>query len=100
MNDCDRCCNEHLGIRHWFIFQLFYSHSMVQINIDNDFPVELCDKHKNFKPNKAIVWMQNMWFVYWRNPRYTMKLHDISYKEALIKYFEFKLWQRQVQGRK
>jgi hypothetical protein len=67
--------------------------------IDNGWIVSLCDMHKNFKPNKVIVWMQDMYFVYWKNQRAQMRIHGISFKEALIKNYNFKLWQKEIQGR-
>lgn len=67
----------------------------IQMNIDNIFPVVLCDKHSNFKPNKHIVTMQSYWFAYVTAPRNYMRIFKIGYRDALRRYINFKRWQKE-----
>ena len=70
------------------------SHYIFQINIDNNFPIDLCNKHKNFKPNKAIVWLQHKYAIHWTYPRHYMRVKGCSYKQGKLEYYGFKLWQK------
>lgn len=70
------------------------SHYMIDIYIQNDFPLNLCNKHKNFKPNKVIVWLDHKLHVHYKHPKHYMQVHNISYKEAKLKYYRLKHWQQ------
>ena len=84
---CQRCKNE---------FGFKDSHYMIDIYNQNNFPVTLCNKHKNFKPNKLIVWLDHKWHVHFKFPRTQMRIHSITYREAKNKYFALKYWQSQT----
>ena len=69
---------------------------MIDIYNQNNFPVTLCNKHKNFKPNKLIVWLDHKWHVHFKFPRTQMRIHSITYREAKNKYYALKYWQSQT----
>jgi len=84
---CQRCKDE---------FGFKDSHYMIDIYNQNNFPVTLCKKHKNFKPNKLIVWLDHRWHVHFKFPRTEMRIHNISYREAKNRYYALKYWQSQT----
>jgi hypothetical protein len=86
---CQRCKDIH-GFKD--------NHYDVQIYLDNEWPITLCDKHKNFKPNKLIVWLTHKWYVHYKFPKQYMEIHGISYKEAKLKYYKLKHWQQTTLG--
>ena len=80
MNNCMKCNNE--------------SHYLIHIYNQNNFPTNLCNKHKNFKPNNFIVWIDHKYHLHYVHPKSYMRIHGISYKEAKLKYYTFKSWRR------
>ena len=84
---CQRCKD---------VFGFKDSHYMIDIYNQNNFPVTLCNRHKNFKPNKLIVWLDHKWHVHFKFPRTQMRIHSITYREAKNKYFALKYWQSQT----
>ena len=84
---CQRCKD---------VFGFKDSHYMIDIYNQNNFPVTLCNRHKNFKPNKLIVWLDHKWHVHFKFPRTQMRIHRITYREAKNKYYALKYWQSQT----
>lgn len=79
--DCKRCKIN--GVK--------MSHYIIQVYLYNGFPINLCDKHKNFKPNKFIVWLDHKWHVHYVFPKYYMQVFDLSYKQAKLKYYKLNI---------
>lgn len=75
------------------------NHYMVDIYIQNDFPLNLCDKHKNFKPNRFVVWLQHKYYLHYAFPKHYMEVRGLSYRQAKLQYYKLKYWQREVQHR-
>jgi len=69
------------------------NHHMIDMNLQMDFPIDLCNKHRNFKPNKYIVWIESTYFTYWTVPKSNKRIYGDTYKEGLKRYFRFKGWQ-------
>ena len=98
MNTCQRCRIPYQEPRRFSIRDRIgtkSTHMDIQINIDNAFPVVLCDKHAGFTPNKYIALMQGYWFAYVTAPRSYMRIFKIGYREALLRYIKFKRWHQE-----
>lgn len=72
------------------------SHYLIDIYIQNDFPLSFCDKHKNFKPNKLIVWLDRMYHIHYKFPKEYMRIHNVGYREGRYMYFRFKYSQKKL----
>ena len=72
------------------------SHYLIQIYMDNGFPISFCDKHKNFKPNKFIVYIDSKYHLHYKFPKHYMRVYKISYNEAKLKYYRLKHWQKET----
>ena len=70
------------------------SHYQIDIYMQNDFPLEFCDKHKNFKPNKLIVWLDHKYHLHYRFPKHYMRIHKVGYREGKRMYYRFKYAQK------
>ncbi len=80
--DCKRCDKN------------FGTHYDIDIFIQNGWELNLCEKHKNFKPNKFIVWIHRQYMLYYRFPRHYMRIHKVGYREGRRMYFRFKYQQK------
>jgi hypothetical protein len=84
--ECKRCKNN-------FSKQ---SHYMIDIYIQNNFPLTFCNKHKNFKPNKLIVWFQHKYHLHYKYPKHYMRIHKVGYREGKLMYYRFKYGQEKI----
>jgi len=79
--ECKRCRNN-IGTRS--------SHFEIDIFIQNDWDLKFCSKHKNFTPNQLIIWIDSKYHLYYKYPKSYMRIHNITYREARLKYYRFK----------